>query len=180
MCTSSSKTLTTLFQFIANAPILIASSSDWWVTAGETFEHEKPHFITLIYRGNRPAPFEFQRRLLALRSKAMFPLTPPAKCSSSLGLPPIMLMMRTCSPSSQRMPPLSQSRYRFWISFVVRYSCCGCRLSAVVVPMLFWSHDTQKRLPLLWSTFIRQTKQEVRVSKVRVDRKSHYSFQHTE
>lgn len=79
---------------------------------GETFEQKKQHFITLIYRSDRPAPFEFQRRLLALRSKVMFPPTPAARCSSSLLLPPIMLMVRMRSPSSHRMLPLSQSRYR--------------------------------------------------------------------
>ena len=129
-------------------------------SASMTFEHKKPHFLPLIYR---PALFEFQSRLLALRSKAMFPPTPPAKCSSSSAWPPVKVMLRSCSSSSHRRPPLSQSRYMSRISFVVWYNCCEYRLSTVVVPMLFWSHDTQYRFPFLWSTFIRQaTKKESR------------------
>lgn len=138
-----------------------------------TFEHKKPHFLPLIYR---PALFEFQSRLLALRSKAMFPPTPPAKCSSSSAWPPVKVMLRSCSSSSHRRPPLSQSRYMSRISFVVWYNCCEYRLSTVVVPMLFWSHDTQYRFPFLWSTFIRQATKKRAEQSVVADLLCHMTF----
>lgn len=65
---------------------------------------------TMLFSDYQPVLLEFQRRLLALRSKATLPRTPPAICSSSLALPSIMFMLKIRSSSSQNIPPLSQSR----------------------------------------------------------------------
>lgn len=100
--------------------------------------------LTFWWTGShQPANFEFQRRPLALRSKAMFPMTSPARCSNSVARPPVTLMTISRLFSRHRMVPLSQSRCRSWISSVVLYSCCEYWPLTVVLPMTLRLNDTQ-------------------------------------
>lgn len=116
--------------------------------------------VQVLNDDDRPSWLEFQTRLLALTSKTTSTLLPtPASRSSSLARPTAPLMARSRSSSSHSTMSLIQStcRLRTVPAAAASYSRCEFRPSAVVMPRTLWSHDTQYRFPLLWSTWIRQT-----------------------
>lgn len=114
-------------------------STPWWQTANI----DEKIILPICSDQKRWPSFEFQSRLLALRSKAMCPMTSPANCCNSLAWPPTMLMTTSRLSSSHIRVPLSQSRHRSRTSFVVLYSRREYWPLTPVVPMTFLSHDTQ-------------------------------------